>query len=63
MKRIQPGFYDDDRGGLHIDLTEVLEASGYANTPENRAVLIKALREVYPAGKITETDEPIKTDE
>jgi len=41
MTRIAPGVYDDDRGGLHIYPSELLRAHGYADTPANRAMLVR----------------------
>jgi len=41
---LTPGTYDDGRGGLHLVLDEMLEAHGYADTPENRQALIDATR-------------------
>jgi len=39
MIKIAPGVYDDERGGLHLDLGEVLRAAGFADTAENRDTL------------------------
>lgn len=39
-----PGVWTDDNGGLHIDITELLAAAGYADTPANRATMIEAVR-------------------
>jgi hypothetical protein len=44
-KRLGPGVYDDEQGGLHLDIDEVLAGNGFANTPENRTVFIEAWRE------------------
>jgi len=44
MRQLQPGVYDDDQGGLHVDLGELLRASGYADTPANRAELTRQFR-------------------
>lgn len=35
MSRLAPGVYDDGKGGLHLDVDELLEANGYEATPEN----------------------------
>jgi hypothetical protein len=57
MIRLAPGVYDDDRGGLHIDVAELLAANGYADTDQNRAMLIAAVREAFE-GPITVSEEP-----
>jgi hypothetical protein len=46
--RLLPGVYDDNRGGMHIVMDEFLAGHGYADTPENRATLLKVLRERWP---------------
>ena len=53
MITLAPGVYDDERGGLHLVLSEWLAASGYADTPENQAMLTKAVRALlaYRAGQ------------
>lgn len=62
MKRLAPGIYDDEHGGMHLDLTELLAAHGFPDTPANREALIKAVHETYN-GPITETDEPVRPSE
>ena len=47
MIRLAPGVYDDGEGTLHLDLPELLVANGYADTPENRAMVIAAARQVF----------------
>lgn len=44
---LAPGVYDDNAGGLHIDIAELLDAAGYADTPANRATLLAAARDVF----------------
>lgn len=39
--RIAPGLYDDGAGGMHIDVPELLRASGFADTPYNRELLTR----------------------
>jgi hypothetical protein len=39
LQRIRPGLYADDRGGLHIDEEELLEASGYEANEHNRQMI------------------------
>jgi len=55
VKRIAAGVYDDGAGGMHLVLPELLDAHGYADTPENRATLIDAARYVF--GAALEVDE------
>lgn len=57
MKRLAPGVYDDEHGGLHLDLPELLAAHGYPDTPENRATLIAAAK--VSGIPVHETDTPI----
>jgi hypothetical protein len=45
MRKLADGVYDDDNGGLHIRLGEFLAAHGYADTPENRTLLLDAWRQ------------------
>jgi len=53
---IAPGVYaDPDDGAMHIYPGELLAAAGYADTPENRAMIEKAMREKYPSLPITHT--------
>ena len=35
LRRLQTGMYADERGGLHLDLLEMIVAAGYPPTPEN----------------------------
>jgi ribosomal protein S27AE len=60
MKRLMPGVYDDEQGGLHLDVAEMLVANGWADTPENRATLLEAAREAFGPAKVTETHAPIR---
>lgn len=39
--RLQPGVYANDRGEMHLHVPEMLEANGYADTPENRDMLTR----------------------
>jgi hypothetical protein len=41
--RLAPGVYDDNDGGLHLVLPELLAANGYTDTPEHRALIIEAM--------------------
>jgi hypothetical protein len=62
MRRIAPGVYDDEHGGMHIDLPELLAASGYADTPENRDTLTRAAQDLFgrlPGTTVEVTDVPI----
>lgn len=47
MKQLQPGVYDDGAGGLHLFVPELLEASGVADTTENRAAITAAARDLF----------------
>jgi len=42
LRCLEPGIYTDDKGGMHIDVPELLEAKGYDDTPANRETLTKA---------------------
>jgi hypothetical protein len=46
-RELQPGAWDDGHGGLHIDIDEMLTANGYANSPENRAMMLRAIQRKY----------------
>jgi len=59
MKRLAPGVYDDEKGGLHLDLPELLAAHGYADTAENRATMIAAVHNLNLGIPVDETDTPI----
>jgi hypothetical protein len=48
LTRIAPGVYDDGKGGMHLVLPELLVAHGYADTPENRALLERTMRKMLP---------------
>jgi hypothetical protein len=45
-ERIAPGVYVTADGALHLDIEEMLEAHGFADTPENRETLTRAAHEV-----------------
>ena len=47
MIRLAPGVYDDERGGLHLVLSELLAAGGWADTRENQAMLVEAVRALF----------------
>lgn len=47
MQQLVPGAYADGDGALHVVVDELLEANGYANTPENRQALELAAREIF----------------
>lgn len=55
--KLAPGVYDDHAGGLHLDVAELLDAAGYADTPENRATLLAAARDVFKREGVTEVIE------
>jgi hypothetical protein len=45
--RLSPGVYDDNAGGLHLDVGELLASANFADTPENREVLIAAAQKLF----------------
>lgn len=47
MKRLAPGVYDDDEGGLHLDVGELLAANGWPDTPENRDTIVRAGQHMF----------------
>ena len=44
---LAPGVYDDECGGLHLVLSELLAAAGFADTPDNQAMLVDAARALF----------------
>lgn len=40
--KLGPGIYDDGDGGLHVDVEELLLASGWPATRENIEALVEA---------------------
>lgn len=56
MTKLAPGIYDDGRGGIHIGLAELLDAHGYADTPQSRAAVVAGARDALSemAGKPVE---------
>ena len=46
MTRLGPGIYDDNHGGLHVDVAEALEHLGKPYTPENEEALMVEIRRV-----------------
>jgi hypothetical protein len=53
MKRLAPGVYDDERGGLHLDLGELLIANGFADTDQNRATMMAVWAEWCASARAT----------
>lgn len=47
LERLTDGVYADQAGGLHIVVPELLEANGYADTPETRTTVVAAAREAF----------------
>jgi len=47
MITLAPGVYDDECGGLHLVLPEILAALGFADTPENQAMLVEAAHSLF----------------
>jgi hypothetical protein len=58
MKELMPGVYDDDQGGIHIDLAVLLRASGYPDNPSARETMETVLRQMFGDAVIV-TDDPI----
>ena len=48
MKNIGPGLYVSKDQALHIDVAALLRLHGYADTKENRDMLISVAREMFP---------------
>jgi hypothetical protein len=46
LKCVAPGLYEDDQGGLHLVLAELLEDAGWAATDENLRVMEETAREL-----------------
>jgi hypothetical protein len=44
LDRIAPGVYADGQGAMHIFADELLKAHGYADTEENRELVIREAR-------------------
>jgi hypothetical protein len=63
MKKLGPGIYADGIGTMHLDVRELLEANGWPDTPENRAILEQQFREYCRASGIPviETEDPLDT--
>jgi hypothetical protein len=63
MKCLQPGVYDDEQGGLHINAGELLRANGWPDTPTNREVLVgeavRLFQSLRPTTPVVVTDDPI----
>ena len=51
---LAPGVYDDTDGGLHLYVDDMLKAAGYADTVENRRVLIDQAERIF--GAVVEED-------
>lgn len=45
-EKLGPGVYITEDGSLHFDIGELLEAHGYADTPENRTMLTATAKEM-----------------
>jgi len=62
MKRLAPGVYDDEQGGMHLDIAELLDASGYTDTPQNRETVLEAARDMARelGLPVTVVDDPVK---
>lgn len=47
VRLAMPGVYADPVGGLHLVMDELLAGAGYADTPDNRRILLAAAREAF----------------
>jgi len=47
--QLAPGVYVDADQALHLVVSELLTAHGFADTPENRETLVKAAQEMLAA--------------
>lgn len=56
--QIQPGVYDDNRGGLHIVMSEFFAGHGYRDSSENRATLLAVIRQMFPGSTVEHEEEP-----
>lgn len=48
-RKLGPGVYVDESRSppdLHIDVPELLQANGYADTPQNRELMTQVAREI-----------------
>lgn len=57
MERLDPGFYKDAKGAIHIDTGEFLAAHGYAYSIENEDLLYRSLLQILKDEKVAEVDE------
>jgi hypothetical protein len=46
LRKLCPGAWAADDGTLHLDVGELLEANGYADTPANRDAVAAAARQL-----------------
>jgi hypothetical protein len=57
-----PGVWEDQEGGLHFSLPDILAHLGLADTPENQAMAEQVLRELLakdsPQTKIIKRETP-----
>jgi hypothetical protein len=57
LVKLSPGVYDDGRGGMHIEMAELLTSRGFAVTEENQRVLAEAVREQFPGAVLLEYED------
>jgi hypothetical protein len=60
VKEIVPGIWEDDAGGLHFSIPQLLDAFGWEDTAANRAEVLALVRNVvthaFPDATINEAD-------
>jgi hypothetical protein len=49
---LAPGVWADANDCLHLDLTVMIEAAGFEPTEANKATLIEAARQAFPATEV-----------
>jgi hypothetical protein len=57
LDKIAAGVYADRHGAMHIDMPELLAGrTGYADTSDNRAAVVEALRTLLPGTPIEDVE-------
>lgn len=64
MEKIAPGIYIDNDNELHLDVPQLLQAHGFADTEANRNAVIRAAVNIFdgviPSVTVTVTNQPFK---